>query len=229
MKTVQSPASSVAPSSVAASSTPSAALERIPSVSAAEVAAFVSAIDTFSLLLGAGFVVPQPAVLKRMVKPRKTAPTIVPMVADLSTRYSVTSTAYPMAVTLAQQQLVNTLAPLAERIGAVQKLVSTVVSTGQSVAWEGAMVTYGLLKTEARGNAVLRNALLPVRDKLRPTYETEDGGTTRLRSRAKSVTPKKTSAATRAPSETPAAAEASVKPIAIANGSPSAAPTTATS
>ena len=124
------------------------------------------------------------------MKPRKDAPTIIPMVADISTRYAIVSAAYPTSVTLAKQQLVNTLSPVAERIGAVQKLVGAVLVVAQSGAWEGSMVTYGLLKNEARGNAVLRNALAPVREKLRPTYVTEDGGKTKVRSRSKSATEK---------------------------------------
>ena len=170
---------------------PPVEIGNLPSVTEPEVQTFVDAIDTFAQLLGASFVVPQPEEVRRMPKPRKEAPTIVPMVADLSTRYGVTSAAYPSTVTLAKQQIVNTLSPVAERIAAVQKLVGSVMTVGQSGAWEGSMVTYGLLKSEARGNAVLRNALAPVRAKLRPTYQTEDGGKTKVRSRSKnSVTAK---------------------------------------
>lgn len=177
-------ASSVASSSVAP------ATPVVPSISAADVETFVNAIDAFAHLLGEGFVVPQPEVVKRMPKARKEAPTIVPMVADISNRYQVLSAAYPIHVMLAKQQIANTLSPVAERIAAVQKLVGSIMTAGQSGAWEGAMVTYSLLKTEARGNAVLRNALVPVREKLRPTYQTEAGGKTKVRSRSKSATAK---------------------------------------
>jgi hypothetical protein len=211
IKPTVTPSTSTATSSAAKSaSSPSAAvppqIANIPSVTTAEVDALVSAIDTFANLLGANFVVPQPKEAKRMAKPRKAAPTIVPLVADLSTRYSVASTAYPTSVTLAQQALVNTLGPVAERIGAVQKLVNAVISVGQSAAWEGSMVTYGLLKSEARGNAVLGNALVPVRDKLRPTYDTADGGKTKVRSRSKSATAKGATAKGAATAATPAPA-----------------------
>jgi hypothetical protein len=179
---------------------PPVEIGNLPSVTAPEVQTFVDAIDNFAQLLGASFVVPQPDDVRRMPKARKEAPTIVPMVADLSTRYGVTSAAYPSTVTLAKQQIVNTLSPVAERIAAVQKLVASIITVGQSGAWEGSMVTYGLLKSESRGNAVLRNALTPVREKLRPTYETEDGGKTKVRSRSKkSVTAKDATEATSAP------------------------------
>jgi len=221
----------VSTSSTSTSSTPASTSTELPSVTAAEVEAFVSAIDTFALLLGSGFVVPQPEEVKRLVKARKEAPTIVPMVADLSTRYALSSAAYPTSVTLAKQQIVNTLAPVAERIAAVQKLVSSVIMVGQSGAWAGSMVTYGLLKNEARGNAVLRSALVPVRDKLRPTYETEDGGTTKLRSRSKKATAAKagaTPAASPAPAAAPAASPtpdaASVTPAPAAPAVVDAAP-----
>jgi hypothetical protein len=170
-------------------------IANLPSVTEADVAAFVSAVDAFAIVLGSGFVVPQPEDAKRLVKPRRTAPVIVPLVADLSTRYGVASTAYPTNVTLANQAIVDSLGPVVERIAAVQKLVKAVVTVGQSAAWQGSMVTYGLLKSEARGNAVLRNALTPVRDKLRITYETEDGGKTKVRSRSKGATGKAASAA----------------------------------
>jgi hypothetical protein len=161
--------------------------------------------------------------MKRRVKPRKEAPSIVPMVADLSGRYAISSTSFPISAILARQQLVNELAPVAERIAAVQKLVTSVIAMGQSGAWEGAMVTYGLLKSEARGNAVLRNALAPVREKLRVTYETEAGGKTVVRSRSKSATAKATAkaspakAAASAPDasvEVPAQGIASPAPVA---------------
>ena len=209
----------------------------IPSVTSAEVDAFVQAIDTFSVLLGAEFVVPQPEEARRMIKPRRAAPTIVPMVADISKRYGVVSTAYPTSATLAKQQIVNTLSPVVERIGAVQKLVNAIISVGQSSAWEGSMVTYGLLKSEARGNAVLRNALAPVREKLRPTYETEAGTKTVMRSRAKkgakvataAAAPSATSAAPSGEgtkSEAPAAQASASAPVA-SPAAPATAPTTA--
>ena len=184
---------------------PSVEIGNIPSVSETEVQTFVDAIDNFAQLLGASFVVPQPEEVRRMPKARKAAPTIVPMVADLSARYGVTSAAYPSTVTLAKQQIVNTLSPVAERIAAVQKLVGSIMTVGQSGAWEGSMVTYGLLKSEARGNAVLRHALAPVRAKLRPTYETEDGGKTKVRSRSKSsVTAKEAVASAKEAASAPA-------------------------
>jgi hypothetical protein len=199
-----------------ASATPAAA--NVPSVSAADVAAFVSAIDAFSQALGASFTVPQPEEVKHLPRARKEASTIVPMVADLSSRYSVASTAYPTDVTLAQQQIVNTLGPVAERIGAVQKLVGSIITVGQSAAWSASMVTYGLLKSEARGNAVLRNALQPVREKLRPTYTTEDGGKTKVRSRSKKATTAKGAAPEGTGGTEPAA------PAAGSSAPPAAAP-----
>jgi hypothetical protein len=211
--TATSAATTDANSAVASTTVPPETAN-IPSVTEAEVAAFVSAVDTFAVLLGSGFTVPQPEDVKRLVKPRKTAPIIVPLVADLSTRYGVASTAYPANVTLAKQAVVNSLAPVVERIAAVQKLVKAVVTVGQSAAWQGSMVTYGLLKSEARGNAVLRSALAPVREKLRLTYETEDGGTTKIRSRSKAATAKAAAASAAkgasAPVETAPAAAAPV-------------------
>lgn len=227
------------PSTVAASPATSAAIAleiaSVPSVSAASVDAFVAAIDAFAHLLGSGFVVPQPDEMMRRVKPRKEAPTIVPMVADISTRYGIASTSFPTSAILARQQLVNSLAPVVERIAAVQKLVVAVIAVGQSGAWEGAMVTYGLLKNEARGNAVLRNALAPVREKLRPTYQTADGGTTKLRSRsiaatAKGAAPAKTpkgKGGSSAPVTVPEApAETAPSPAPVAPSAPPAAPAT---
>jgi hypothetical protein len=207
---IKSPATS---SSTAKPAAAAPAIAGIPSIAASDVQTFVDAIDAFAQTLGGDFVVPQPEDVKRLAKARKDAPTIVPMVADLSTRYGVTSAAYPSTVTLAKQQIVNTLSPVAERIAAVQKLVASIITVGQSGAWEGSMVTYGLLKSEARGNAVLRNALTPVREKLRPTYETEDGGKTKVRSRSKkSVTAKDPTASPAAstvePAPEPAAATA---------------------
>ncbi len=196
----------------ATSEAASVSLANIPTVSKAEVDAFVEAIDTFGgILAAAGFVVPQPEDAKRLPKARREAPTIVPMVADISTRYAVTSAAFPTSVTLAKQQTVNTLSPVLERIAAVQKLVGAVISVGQSGAWEGSMVTYGLLKSEARGNAVLRNALAPVREKMRPTYETEEGTKTKLRSRSKGAVAKAAQGKAPAPAvaaATPVVAEA---------------------
>jgi hypothetical protein len=194
----------------------------IPAISVAEIQAFVSSIDSFAQTLGADFSVPQPEDMKHMTKPRKDAPTIVPMIADLSTRYGVVSAAYPTQTTLAQQQIVNTLSPVAERIAAVQKLVGAILSVGQSGAWEGSMVTYGLLKSEARGNAVLRNALVPVRDKLRPTYQTEDGGKTKLRSRSKGVTSAKAKEVPATPAPTTAAAPATAPAAPVVAAPPAA-------
>jgi len=191
----------------ATSGAAAASLANIPTVTQAEVDAFVEAIDTFgTILAAAGFVVPQPEDAKRMVKPRKEAPTIVPMVADIATRYTVGSASFPTSVTLAKQEIVNTLSPVAERIAAVQKLVGSVIAVGQSGAWEGSMVTYGLLKSEARGNAVLRNALAPIREKMRPTFETEDGTKTKLRSRSKGAVAKAAKGNAAAPAVVAAAA-----------------------
>jgi hypothetical protein len=213
--TATSPAATDATSAVDPTAVPPE-IAKLPAVTEADVTAFVSAVDAFAIVLGSGFVVPQPEDTKRLVKPRKTAPTIVPLVADLSTRYGVASTAYPTNVTLANQAVVDSLGPVVERIGAVQKLVKAVVTVGQSAAWQGSMVTYGLLKQEARGNAVLRNALTPVREKLRLTYETEDGGKTKVRSRSKGATEK--AAAAKGGS---AAAAASAAPVAAAVTAPS--------
>jgi len=207
--TATSHAAIVAASPATAATPPEIA--NVPSVTTAQIDAFVEAIDQFSVLLGADFVVPQPEAAKRMAKPRKTAAAIVPMVADLSARYAVASTAYPTSATLAKQQLVNTLSPVAERIGAVQKLVTAIIAVGQSAAWQGSMVTYGLLKSEARGNAVLRNALAPVREKLRPTYVTEEGGKTKVRGRSRKATATKAAEASAATPETPTSPPAPAK------------------
>jgi hypothetical protein len=219
--------SSTATSSVAtdaASSATSTAIPpeiaSVPSVTEAQVDALVGAIDTFALILGAGFVVPQPEDLKRMVKARSTLGAIAPLVADLSARYGVASTAYPSSVTLAKQATAEALSPVAERVAALQKLVKAVISVGQSGAWQGSMVTYGLLKTEARGNAVLRNALAPVREKLRPTYETADGGTTKVRSRSKGATEKAAAAAAAKGGSAATASEAAAVPPAAPASTP---------
>jgi hypothetical protein len=211
---IKSPATSA---STAKPTAAAPAIGGVPSIAASDVQTFVDAIDAFAQTLGGDFVVPQPEDVKRLAKARKSAPTIVPMVADLSTRYGVTSAAYPSTVTLAKQQIVNTLSPVAERIAAVQKLVASIITVGQSGAWEGSMVTYGLLKSESRGNAVLRNALAPVREKLRPTYETEDGGKTKVRSRSKkSVTAKDATEATEATSAPAPSAQGTQQPAASA-------------
>jgi hypothetical protein len=205
--------SSVSSATATSDTAPSAPLEiaNIPSVSVEAVEAFVAAIDTFAQMLGSGFTVPQPEEVRRLAKPRKEAPTIVPMVADLSTRYDVVSAAFPTDVTLAKQQIVNTLSPVAERIVAVQKLVGAVMLVGQSGAWAASMVTYGLLKNEARGNALLRNALAPVREKLRPTYVTEEGGKTKVRGRSRKATATKAAEASAATPETPTSPPAPAK------------------
>jgi hypothetical protein len=100
---------------------------------------------------------------------------------------------------------------VAERIVAVQKLVGAVMLVGQSGAWAASMVTYGLLKNEARGNALLRNALAPVREKLRPTYVTEEGGKTKVRGRSRKATATKAAEASAATPETPTSPPAPAK------------------
>jgi hypothetical protein len=106
------------------------------------------------------------------------------MLVDIAARYQVESNAYPVREIVANQQVVSTLLPVIDRIGAVQKLVEANSRASQSGAWEGAMVTYALLKTESRGNALLRSALAPVREKMRLTFVTEDGTKTKLKRRA---------------------------------------------
>jgi hypothetical protein len=116
---------------------------------------------------------------------------------------------------LANQQVASTLVPVIERIGAVNTLIESMVRSSQSGAWEGAMVTYGLLKNEARGNAVLRNALTPVREKMRPTFVTAEGGKTKVKAKAAPKAPGGTkkgkasqAGATTAATEAAAASEA---------------------
>ncbi len=160
------------------------AIAAVPSVGPDVVQAFLASIDSFAEVLGEGVTLPQPDAMRRMLKARTSAPTLVPMLADLSVRYDIVSHAFPTAAILARQELVKTLLPIIERISAVQKLVNDVSFIAQSEAWEGAMVTYGLLKSEGRGNAVLRKALLPVREEMRIKYTTAEGTKTVKRARA---------------------------------------------
>ncbi len=222
---------STSTASETAPATDSAPLAHVPAIDAAAVEAFIAAIDTFAAQIAQGYEVAQPEDARRMAQPRKEAPTIVPMVADISTRYGVASKSFPVSTMLANQQVASTLVPVIERIGAVNKLIESMVRSSQSGAWEGAMVTYGLLKNEARGNAVLRNALTPVREKMRPTFVTAEGGKTKVKAKAAPKTPGATrgkaaqAGATTAATEAAAASEATASQTQAQAAQPAAGPT----
>jgi hypothetical protein len=199
------------------------ALATVPSIASSDIDALVTAVDTFAILLRASASDTTETDMRHLLRPRGNPVEVVPKVADLSRRYMVASLSYPVDVMVAQQDLVVVLAPVIERVGAMLKLVENTSFIAQSAAWSAAMVNYGLLKSEARGNALLRNALGPVKEQMRVTYKTPEGSNTVKRGRA-APKPQKSGAPSdaAAPAAEPAAAAPATEPTEPAPAAPAA-------
>ena len=200
-----SPAPQAAPAPTAAP-----AVTVAPLVSAADIQALVGAVDTFALVLALGYEPLSAEALKRLPHPQHESDKFVASIADLAQRYKVDSPSNPVQQMLANQKTAQTLLPVAERLLALGKLVQDATRFTRCASYTSATVLYAQLKAEGRTNPIVRGALAPLRESLRPTFVTPEGTKTHKASRRAPKAPKGggTTPPAGAPTEATAAAAA---------------------
>lgn len=169
-----------------------------------EIAKLIAEVDHIATLVGEGFEPLKPKEINRLLKLNAKRRSVLPLIARLAGEYGVGSPSSPIAQVNEKLATADRIRPLLARVAGLHKVLFDVTLTLEDEAWKGGSANYAMLRAEARSNAVLAHAIVPIRDALRTRTPAQrasssDGAATR-------PAPSKQAAAPNPPSHTPAGA-----------------------